>query len=115
MPKVLNAEDVRERIEAGESDAEIAAAYAVTERQLTEFLNQTSHREVLRDPLRPAHIIASDEAFIAAMRKAIDCGNERASEGIKTAPDENFSALGRFYGGARFSGCGSPAFSCLDE
>ena len=114
MPKVLNIEDVRERIEAGESDAEIAAAYAVTERQLTEFLNQTGHREVQRDPHRPAHIIASDDAFIAAMRKAIKGGDEQASEGVKIAPPETFIPA-RFYSEATFSGCGSSAFACLDE
>jgi hypothetical protein len=57
-------------------------------------------------------VITSDDAFVAAMNRAIRKGRESAEFGIFVDLTPTFGR--RIYGAAAMSSCGSPAAMCLE-
>lgn len=62
---------------------------------------------------RPPNII-QDEAFQAAMSKAIECGLESAPIGVYVAPDNEDFRPATFIPQPTFSGCSSAAYLCAE-
>lgn len=58
--------------------------------------------------------LSSDDTFVAAMKAAIERGDEKAVEGVFVDHTSSFG-IRRIYGDAILSVCGSPAAMCVES